>query len=160
MRQTEKLKNLMNLIRSGHGERGIYSLAAAAGRPYRRVYDQVKRLAAEGRVILAAEPQGRSRRAHIRVRPADQQEAPKLAFNRAWSRPSGGLDPETLIAQVISRPTFDDLLTCTQRFGISRVWEVYENMVEDMMLSPGAAAATARMLTNIEVGRARAAGLH
>jgi len=152
MRQTNRLNALMALIRQGEGKAGIYALASAAGRPYRRVHDQVRRLVREGQVKLV--PQQVNGRRRLQVVPVDMT---PMRFNRAWSRPSGGVDAETEIALVLSRPAFDDLLSCVQRHGLSRVRAVHDVMLNDLELSPGAAAASTRMLNNIEVGLARAA---
>jgi len=157
MARTRKTDELLALIRSGAGEHGIYALAAAAGRPYRRVHEQVKRLAAEGSVRLERVSAGP--RVAIRVRPLRARQ-PKLSFNRAWSKPSAGIDDETLIAQVLSRPTFTDLLACVEHYGFERIRAARLAMIRAFELSPGAAEASGRMLKNIEIGRARAAGKH
>lgn len=157
MRRTRKLQDLLALIRTGAGEQGIYGLAAAAGRPYRRVHDQVRRLAATGVVRLV--PQRQNGRARTLVVPVVRSRAPLLSFNRGWSRPARGLDPETVLAQVLARPTFVDLIACVQHYGLEEVRRLHQTMVADCELSPAAATATARMLNNIEVGRARAAGV-
>src|SRR6185312_12063549 len=52
-----------------------------------------------------------------------------LQFNRAWSRPSGGVDIDTTIALVLARPTFNDLLTCCMECGIDRVRDIFERMI-------------------------------
>jgi hypothetical protein len=163
VRRTTKLETLLTLIRNGAGCDGIYALAAAAGRPYRRVHDQVQRLSAAGLVRLEGAPRGP--RALVRVLPVEppleeRAEQPKLQFNRAWSRPSGDIDPQTTIAQVLARPTFRDLLACAKHYGTARVRAVYENMAGTMQLPPGAVIDSGRMLNNIEIGRARAAGIH
>jgi hypothetical protein len=85
---------------------------------------------------------------------------PSLQFNRAWSRPSGDIDTPTLIAQVLARPTFRDLLACVKCYGPAHVRSGYEHLVGSLQLSPGAATQSGRMLNNIEIGRARAAGIH
>ncbi|HEX7080430.1 MAG TPA: hypothetical protein VF329_05405 [Gammaproteobacteria bacterium] len=157
MARTRKTQELLALIHRGAGEDGIYALAAAAGRPYRRVHDQVKRLAAEGLVRLERASVGP--RTALRVRPLPPRE-PKLSFNRAWSRPRGGVDEETVIAQVLARPTFNDLLACVEHYGLERVQRARAAMLRAFELSPGAAEASGRMLKNIEIGRARAAGRH
>lgn len=157
MRRTRKIEDLLCLIRDNAGADGIYALAAAAGRPYRRVHEQVKRLAEEGLVRL--EPASAGPRARIRVRPAAGRR-PKLSLNRAWSRPSGAIDDETLIAQVLARPTFNDMLACVEHYGIPRVRKRRAAMIAAFELPPGAADASGRMLKNIEIGHARAAGEH
>lgn len=157
MAHTRKTQDLLALIDRGAGEDGIYALAAAAGRPYRRVHDQVKRLAAEGLVRLDRVSVGP--RTAIRVRPLGTRK-PNLSFNRAWSRPGGGVGEETVIAQVLARPTFEDLLECTEHYGLERVRTIRTAMLRAFELSPGAAEASGRMLKNIEIGRARAAGKH
>lgn len=158
MRSTRKLDELIDLIRAGAGDRGIYALAVAAARPYRRVHDQVRRLAAAG--VVRLEKQHRGPRTWIRVYPATRASGPRLRFNRSWSRPVGGVDPETTVAQVLARPTFRDLLACVQHYGLEHVRGVYRTMVDALELAPGAAEASGRMLTNIEVGHARATGIH
>lgn len=154
MRRARKLEELFRLIRAGAGEEGIYALAAAAGRPYRRVHDQVQRLAVEGLVKLATEHHGS--RTRIRVVPVEQPAAPALQFNRAWSRPSGGVNTDTTIALVLARPTFNDLLACCLEYGIDRVRDIFESMIGAMQLEPKAAEESGRMLSNIEIGQARA----
>jgi hypothetical protein len=158
MRSNRKLAELCKLIRAGAGELGIYALAAAAGRPYRRVHDQVQRLAVAG--LVRIDKQVRGPRTQTRVRMARAPAGTVLDFNRAWSRPLGGVDADTVIAQVIARPTFHDLLVCAQDHGIARVRNTFQAMVNGCEIDPSAAAATARMLGNIEVGHARAAGIH
>jgi hypothetical protein len=154
VRRSQKTEDLLRLIRRGAGEKGIYALAAAAGRPYRRVHEQVQRLAAAGAVRLERLPGGA--RSRIRVRSVESR-GPALSFNRAWSRPSGGLDEETVIAQVLARPTFRDLLACVDYYGLERVHAIRSVLIGGFELHPGAACATGRMLKNIEIGRARAA---
>lgn len=154
MRRARKLEELFRLIKAGAGEDGIYALAAAAGRPYRRVHDQVQRLAAAGLVKLAMEHHGS--RTRIRVIAVEQPAAPVLEFNRAWSRPSGGLSTDTVIGLVLARPTFSDLLACCMEYGIDRVRGVFQGMIAAMQLDPKAADESGRMLSNIEIGQARA----
>lgn len=155
-RTTRRVEELVALIREGRGEAGIYQLAQAAGRPYRRVHDQVKRLEREGRVRI--ERRQRGARAVSAVRSVEVP--PRLSFDRAWSRPSGGIDADTLIAQVLARPTFRDLLVCVDHYGLDRVARLRADMIRDFELAPGALETSGRMLRNIEVGRARAAGIH
>lgn len=158
MRRSRKLEDLYRLIQAGAGREGIYALAAAAGRPYRRVHDQVKRLAAQGLVKLTTEHDGS--RTRVRVLPVEHSAAPALEFNRAWSRPSGGVDANTSIALVLVRPTFNDLLSCCIQYGTERVRDTFEKMIAAMQLAPGAAEEGGRMLNNIEIGRARASSAH
>ncbi|HEX6994974.1 MAG TPA: hypothetical protein VF339_12585 [Gammaproteobacteria bacterium] len=70
------------------------------------------------------------------------------------------MDEETVIAQVLARPTFDDLLACVEHYGLQRVQEIRTAMLRAFELLPGAAETSGRMLKNIEIGRARAAGKH
>jgi len=154
MRRARKLEELLRLVRAGAGEHGIYALAAAAGRPYRRVHDQVRRLAASGLVELAIERHGS--RARVRVVPVERPALPALQFDRAWSRPSGHIDTDTAIGLVLARPTFADILSCCLECGIERVRDIFDRMIVAMQLDPGAAEESARMLSNIEIGRARA----
>ena len=158
MRPARKLEELLRLIQAGAGEEGIYALAAAAGRPYRRVHDQVQRLAAAGLVKLAMEHHGS--RTRIRVVPAEPGDVPALQFNRAWSRPSGGVSTATEIALILARPTFNDLLACCMEYGIDRVRGIFERMIAAMQLDPKAAEESGRMLSNIEIGQARASRAH
>lgn len=159
MRRTHKLDELLRLIRAGAGARGIYALATAAGRPYRRVHDQVRRLAAAGLVELATERHGS--RARVRVVPVEDYPATQaLQFDRAWSRPSGGVDTDAGIAMILSRPTFDDLLSCCMEYGIDRVRGIFDLMIAAMQLHPRAAEESGRMLSNIEIGQARASRAH
>lgn len=158
MRRTRKLEELFRLIRAGAGREGIYALAAAAERPYRRVHAQVRRLAAEGLVKLVTEH--RDSRARIRVIPMENSAPPALQFNRAWSRPSGGVDTDTIIALVLARPTFDDLLSCCMEYGVDRIRAVLRSMIAAMQLNPNAAEESRRMLSNIEIGQARASRAH
>jgi predicted transcriptional regulator len=147
---------LLELVRRGHGEQGIYALAQRAGRPYRRVYSHVQSLANAGFVTLSrSQAHGRS---VVRVRPV--QDTPKLSFNRAWSRPDRQIDADTFIAGVLKRPTFSDLLTCVQCYGLNHVNSVYRAMLLNRNLSEEAASDTARMLKNIEIGYGRAARKH
>jgi hypothetical protein len=160
MRSTRKLRALVDLIRRGQGDRGIYQLARTAGRPYRRVHDQVQRLARAGVVRLTRVHEGPRTATCIQIAAGAPHPQPKLSFNRAWSRPSGGLDAETLIAQVLGRPTFPDLLACVQAFGLEAVRRVFQAVVAAFEIQPGAATASGRMLKNIEIGRARAARVY
>lgn len=158
MRRTRKTEELLELIRHGAGEDGIYALAAAAGRPYRRVHEQVRNLAEDGQVRL--EPVSTAPRKKLRVRPiGSRKRKPRLSFNRGWSRPSGGFDDDTLIAQVLSRPTFRDMLACAEHYGLQRIRTLRDAMIADFELPPGAAGPSGRMLKNIEIGFARAAGI-
>src|SRR2546423_13369646 len=126
MRSTPKLQRLLTLIRQGRGEQGIYGLAQAARRPYRRVHDQVKKLAAEGLVQLEMRREGP--RAFTRVALLD--DAPvRLAHNRAWTRPATAVESDTIIALVLARPTFGDLLACVQRYGSAHVRTLYDDML-------------------------------
>lgn len=158
MRRTRKLEEIYRLIQADAGRDGIYALAAAAGRPYRRVHDQVRRLAAQGLVRLVMEQHGS--RSRVRVTPVGNPALPSLQFNRAWSRPSGGVDGDTVIALVLARPTFDDLLSCCMEYGIERVRAVFQDMITAMQLRPNAAEESGRMLSNIEIGQARASRAH
>lgn len=158
MRNTRSLRQLLALVQEGKGRDGIYALAAHAQRPYRRVYDQVMRLAAAGQVRLESDPRSGGRK-RFRVLGA-QEEAPALEFNRAWSHPGGHLPPERVIAQVLARPTFNDLLACAKHYGLPAVEHVHDRMLREFMLEPGAAVAVNRMLRNITVGHERAARKH
>lgn len=158
MRQTRKIRELLRLIQAGAGQEGIYGLAATAGRPYRRVHDQVRRLAAAGIVRLTAERH--DSRARVRVIPVEDSAAQALQFNRAWSRPSGAVGIDTIIALVLARPTFDDLLSCCLQYGIGRVRGIFDRMVAALELDPRAAEESGRMLANIEIGEARASGTY
>lgn len=154
MRHSRKLAELLRLIQAGAGQEGIYALAGAAGRPYRRVHAQVRLLAASGQVRLTSEHRGS--RSRIRVTPVGNP-APLQQFDRAWSRPSGGIDIDTSIALVLARPTFGDLLGCCIEYGIVRVRDVFARMIATLQLDPKAAAESGRILSNIEIGHARAA---
>lgn len=158
MRRAPKLEDLFRLIRAGAGREGIYALAAAAGRPYRRVHDQVRRLEAAGLVRLQAEHRGS--RTRIQVIPIEQPAPPVLQFDRAWSRPSGGVDSDTVIALVLARPTFSDLLGCCIEYGIDRVRRIFSTMVAALQLDARAAQESGRLLSNIEIGQARASRAH
>lgn len=158
MRRTRKLEELFRLIQAGAGREGIYALATAAGRPYRRVHAQVRRLAADGLVKLTAEHH--DSRTRIRVTPLESSAPSALQFDRAWSRPSGGVDTETVIALVLARPTFDDLLSCCMEYGVDRIRAVFRSMIAAMQLDPKAAEESGRMLSNIEIGQARASRAH
>ena len=156
-RQSPKLEQLLELIEAGAGEQGIYALAAAAKRPYRRVHDQIRRLTASG--LGRVEETRHGPRIRLRVTPIAKTGQPVLEFNRSWSRPSGGVDAGVIIAQVLARPTFRDLLTCVKHYGYARVRHVYRTLIDELQLEPGAAAESGRMLDNIEIGRARASGI-
>ena len=158
MRRTRKIRELLQLIQAGAGQEGIYALAATAGRPYRRVHDQVRRLAAAGLVRLAAEHH--DSRARVRVVPIEDSTAHAMQFNRAWSRPSGAVGIDTIIALVLARPTFDDLLFCCLQYGVGRVRLVFDRMIAALELDPRAAEESGRMLGNIEIGDARASGTY
>jgi len=155
MRNTRSIRQLASLIQAGKGRAGIYALAAHAQRPYRRVYDQVMRLAAAGKVRLEPAPDAGGRK-RFRVLPVESN-GPVLEFNRAWSQPDTPQLPERVIAQVLARPTFNDLLACAKHYGLPAVEDVYGRMLREFMLEPGAAATVNRMLRNIMIGYERAA---
>jgi hypothetical protein len=67
---------------------------------------------------------------------------------------------DTEIALVLARPTFDDLLACCMEHGIDRVRDIFESMIATMDLDPKAAEESGRMLSNIEIGQARASRAH
>ncbi|HVC30857.1 MAG TPA: hypothetical protein VND24_06695 [Steroidobacteraceae bacterium] len=70
------------------------------------------------------------------------------------------MDAQTAIALVLARPTFDDLLGCCIGYGIDRVRATFEMGIATMQLDPKAAAESGRMLSNIEIGQARASRAH
>jgi hypothetical protein len=161
-RLTTKEAALLAHLRLVHGASSIYELARSVRRPYRRVYQQVRKLAVLGLVTL--EKGLVDNRTAFRVRPVAQGKTrvanatqPSLSHNRAWSRPTSGVDDDTLIALVISNPNFPDLLACAKHFGIERIRAVYRKMLDGFHLRPSVAEEAGRMLENIEIGFRRAA---
>lgn len=165
-RLTASQQRLLNAVAAGHGKAGIYGLAGVLGRPYRRVYDQVRMLEAAGRLRTVRGRAGGRR--VVRVLPrrsapragaasASTPAGPPLRFNRAWSALGKRFDADATIAQVLARPTFRDLLACVLEFGLDRVRDRLAAMVSAFELSPQLVVEDARMLANIESGLHRAA---
>ncbi|AXQ27482.1 hypothetical protein D0B54_01745 [Solimonas sp. K1W22B-7] len=133
----------------------VYDLAAKLGRPYRRVFDQVKMLAAQGRLVLSPGQEGRRRKTSIAL--ADPgAEAPELTFNRIWSTPPEALPETTLIASVLAQPTFDDVLGLALHYGLPKVRQIFLTMVAAGDLEGWALKESARTLANVEDGFIRA----
>jgi len=65
---TTKQKALLQIVRNGAGQNGIYALSAALDRPYRRVYDNVKLMQERGYVRLI--PVERNGKKALAVTPA------------------------------------------------------------------------------------------
>ena len=65
---TTKQNALLQTVRNGGGQYGIYALSAALDRPYRRVYDNVKRMQEQGYVRLS--PVERNGKTILSVTPA------------------------------------------------------------------------------------------
>lgn len=81
---------------------------------------------------------------------------PALSYNRIWSSPVTGVSDTTLIASVIAKPTFDDILQCCLHYGVDRVRQVYLQMLAANELSAIGARTVGRILANVEIGFARA----
>jgi len=65
---TTKQKTLLQMVRNGGGKGGIYALAMALDRPYRRVYDNVRQMEEQGYVRLF--PMQRNGKTALTVTPA------------------------------------------------------------------------------------------
>lgn len=134
----------------------VYDLAAKLGRPYRRVFDQVKMLAAEGYLVLSPGQQDGRRKTGIALAKAVGG-VPELSFNRIWSAAPEALPETTLIASVLARPSFDDVLRLTLHYGLPKVRKVFQAMAAAGDLQGWSLKESARTLANVEIGLARAA---
>jgi hypothetical protein len=153
---TPKQAALLQRVRDAGEVQGVYALAKALGRPYKRVLENLRTLQAAGLVELSNER--RSGRKTILVRRSRRRgRQPQLSYNRVWSSPVSGVDDTVLIASVLARPTFDDLLTCCRHYGLPRVRSVYMTMLGTGELDALVQQSVSRMLANIEIGFARAA---
>lgn len=155
---TGKQQALLRAVQKGAGRNGVYGLARRLKRPYRRVYDQVRLLEARGQLrTQKLRRRGRTCLAVMPLATAAESPKPNLQFNRAWSRPSGQISDSTLLAQVLARPTFRDLLACAVHYGPQTVRQQLNRMVQNFELPAAASSEALRMLGNIELGLARAA---
>lgn len=153
---TPKQREVYDYIARAGEVRGVYALAKALRRPYNRVHDNIQALAADGRIEIVRTTHGGRRVVSMRVGalPAAQ---PALSYSRIWSSPRTGVNDKTLIASVVAKPTFDDLLRCCLHYGVAQVRQVYLEMLAANELSALGARTVGRMLANVEIGFARAA---
>jgi hypothetical protein len=82
----------------------------------------------------------------------------RLEFNRTWSVPRDKVPDDVIIAAVLARPTFDDMLEICWTFGIGRVRAILDEMRESGDIGRFAAEISGRMINNIEKGFALAHG--
>ncbi len=75
-----------------------------------------------------------------------------LSFDRTWSVPSGDVPDELVIANVLARPTLDDLTTVCMRYGCARVRDLLGLTERNDEIGRYARVAARRMLGNIEAG--------
>lgn len=133
----------------------VYDLAAKLGRPYRRVFDQVKMLAAQGYLALNSTQSGGRRKTSIALA-GPAAGTPELSFNRIWSSPPETLPEDTLIASVLTQPAFEDVLRLSLHYGLPKVRKVFQEMVASGDLQGWSLKESARTLANVEIGLARA----
>jgi hypothetical protein len=84
------------------------------------------------------------------------QQAPRLAFDRAWSNPGAAHAPDHLIALTLARPTFRDVVRLCRAYGVPRVRRVLLELAENNDVPPWLAADWNRRLDNIGRGFRRA----
>lgn len=154
---TPKQQEVFDYIDRAGEVRGVYALAKGLRRPYNRVLDNVRELAAGGRIEIVPAKQGGRRVTLLRIAGKTPDKQPTLSYNRIWSSPVTGVSDTTLIASVIAKPTFDDVLQCCLHYGVDRVRQVYLQMLAANELSAIGARAVGRILANVEIGFARAA---
>lgn len=152
IRRNAKRNQLLALIGRGKGRQGIYALARAARRPYRRVYDAVRAFEAQGRVRLVPLADGRRT---LAVEPVATAPPLKLEFNRAYSAPGQAIPDETQVALVLAQPSFRDLLACVDRFGLAFVEAIRARMLARDELGASASRTTRMLLDDIIIGRQR-----
>lgn len=134
----------------------VYDLAAKLGRPYRRVFDQVKKLAAEGYLTLSPGEHGGRQKTGIALA-TTAATPPELSFNRIWSAAPEALPETTLIASVLAQPSFEDVLRLVLHYGLPKVRKVFQTMASAGDLQDWSLKESARTLANVEIGLARAA---
>jgi hypothetical protein len=74
-----------------------------------------------------------------------------LVVPRFWSGPDEQ-PVETVLAAVLAKPVYDDLITVAERFGIARVRAAYRRGRETGEISEILVPTLERMLENIEIG--------
>jgi len=77
---------------------------------------------------------------------------PTLAFNRAWSNPNANMPPDKVIAVTLARPTLRDVARICKAYGVCRVREILNTLVEMSDISESLAADWRHRLDNIERG--------
>jgi len=152
---TTKQALLFEHIKRAGEVRGVYTLAKAVGRPYKRVLEHLHALQAAGKIDLISQMDCGRRITMIRASAGKSQ--PELSYSRIWSSPITGVNDTVLIASVLAEPTFDDVLTCCRHYGVARVREVYTSMLGTDEMGRLVQKSVGRMLANIEIGFARAA---
>lgn len=153
---TLKQSELLAYLRGTPSAPGIYGLARALGRQYRRVFDDVMRLASAG--LLTVTPTFKNgRKVSLVQLPVDRPAQPSLSYSRVWSSPATGVDDRVLIASVLAEPTFGDVLACCRHYGLDKVKRVFDSMLGTDELGELTQLSLIRMLSNIEIGFARAA---
>lgn len=154
---TPKQREVLRYIDRAGEVRGVYALAKGLRRPYNRVLDNVRKLADEGRIEIMPVKHGGRRVTLLRVAGKSSDQQPALSYNRIWSSPMTGVSDTTLIASVVAKPTFDDVLQCCLYYGVDRVRQVYLQMLAANELSAIGARTVGRMLANVEIGFAHVA---
>ncbi|GEM_PF-2171221 len=156
---TAKQQGLLDFVAEHGRVESVYTLSKLLSRPYRRVFDHVKVLQKAG--LLKLSPSHNEGRRHSTIEvvkvPPEPPAQPQLSYSRSWSSPVTGVGDRTLIASVLAEPTFGDVLKCARHYGLDRVRDVYGRMLEQGDLKPWAAIESGRILSNIEIGFARAA---
>lgn len=153
---TPKQSELLRHLHDAPSAVGIYALAEVLGRQYKRVFDDVAHLASAGLLTVTptVEKSRKVNRVHL---PAKGPAQPQLSYSRVWSSPATGVDDRVLIASVLAEPTFGDVLACCRHYGIAKVKGVFDNMLGTDELGETTQLSLIRMLSNIEIGFARAA---
>ena len=84
------------------------------------------------------------------------QQAPRLAFNPAWTNPGATHAPDHLIALTLAPPTFRDVVRLCRAYGVPRVRRVLLELAESNDVPRWMAADWNRRLDNIGRGFRRA----
>lgn len=83
---------------------------------------------------------------------AQVAEQPEFLFNRGWSAPGVPQSEDQLIAQVAAWPTWRDLLTIANHYGVARVQRQVEAMYAAGELSGRHYCWVAEQLEDIRIG--------
>lgn len=133
----------------------VYALAEALGRPYRRVWDDVKALEAAGLIETrpATAPATGRRRVEIFPRSDRSGDTPTLVQRPdvAWSRPAG-VDASRALDLSLHRPSLTGLVEAVRVSGIDATRKRLLELLARRELDDSTAWLAARILSNIERG--------